>query len=98
VASGRGLTNTWSRETKMLENPTGNRGTAGIPWFPSPDGYSRLRLGFDDRFNPVVELDGPLWGSLSETDLPPGRGTSLKRLWVDDDRCGQCLLWEAEGP
>jgi hypothetical protein len=60
MASGGGLIKTWSRETKMLENPTGNRGTAGILWFLGNHGYSTLPLGFDDTFSPVVEVAGPL--------------------------------------
>jgi hypothetical protein len=52
----------WSEEKRILEIPTGFRGTAGGLRYLSADlGTSFLLLGFDACFNPVCSLEGPLW-------------------------------------
>jgi hypothetical protein len=66
----------WSEEKRILEIPTGFRGTAGKLWYRSADlGDSVLLLGFDAFFNPVCSLEGPLWGGSPVPITKPGRGT-----------------------
>jgi hypothetical protein len=58
--------NEWNDEERILEIPTGSRGTAGELWYTSAAlGDSMLKLGFDTSFNPVCLVTGPLWGPAS---------------------------------
>jgi hypothetical protein len=58
----------WNSETRILQIPVGQNGTAGVVWYSQTPtltlnnfSYSYLEFGFDDMFRPVVEFDGNLW-------------------------------------
>jgi hypothetical protein len=62
--------NTWNAEDRTITIPTGKQGTAGILWYSSSDGYSALKLGFDEMFRPVCLFGGGLWGPSSKFLFP----------------------------
>jgi hypothetical protein len=62
--------NAWSDDDRILEIPTGSRGTAGAIYYKSDSGFSVLKVGFDTSFNPVCQFGGPLWGATSKFYFP----------------------------
>jgi hypothetical protein len=64
--------NQWKSNERILKIPTGSRGTAGELWYKpkGAHGYSLLKLGFDNNFNPVCQLGGVEWGLTGQYYFP----------------------------
>jgi hypothetical protein len=78
--------NEWSNDKRILEIPTGSRGTAGVLWYSSTNlGDSTLKLGFDTFFNPVCLLEGPLEEGVVSKLAPEARSSFniMDPSWMD---------------
>lgn len=67
--------NKWSDDKRVLKIPIGSHGTAGVISYKTESGYSVLKLGFDNSFNPICQLGGPL--STPTSQHTSSGGTSL---------------------
>jgi hypothetical protein len=71
----------WSEGKRILEIPTGLRGTAGELRYGSARlGDSVLILGFDASFNPVCSLEGPLWGGFPVVPVKKWDRATLEQI------------------
>jgi hypothetical protein len=83
----------WHSEKRLIKMPIGCSGTAGVLWYLGPSGWSFMKFGFDEKFNPVFYLDGRLWASSSMLYFPDPSNfwENMTSTWISNAYKGDRL-------